>query len=154
MGYNPSNFKGDNKPVENLSYAMIYDFVRKIQLGTHYHVTLPTIDQWEYACRAGSTTRFSWGETFNGTEANYEGNVISPSGCTTEVDRFPPNAWGFFDMHGNVWECCLPSQDISDDICVGKGGAWNRKPAYCTYDFGLSIVREKNIGLRLVCEDL
>ena len=62
--------------------------------------TLPTEAQWEYACRAGTTTAYSWGDSISASDANYDENI----GQTADVGQYSANPWGFFDMHGNVWE--------------------------------------------------
>ena len=123
MGNNPSSFKGDDLPVENISWNDCQEFCRKCtQLGLS--VQLPMEAQWEYACRAGSTTAYSWGNSLNGDMANCDGNY--PYGTKTRgnnlektapVASYKPNAWGLYDMHGNVWEWC---QDWKADYPSGS----------------------------------
>ena len=108
MGNNPSHFKGADRPVEQVSWNDAVDFCKKltemekkagrVPEGMSYQ--LPTEAQWEYACRAGTTTAFSWGNDINSTNANY--NYIIRQ--TRDVGNYAANPWGFFDMHGNVWE--------------------------------------------------
>ncbi|MBC8328931.1 MAG: formylglycine-generating enzyme family protein [Planctomycetes bacterium] len=147
MGNAPSNFKGDDLPVERVSWDDCQEFLRKA--GEGYR--LPTEAEWEYACRAGTTTPFSFGATISTDQANYDGNYTYGSGRkgvyrqkTTPVGSFPANAWGFHDMHGNVWEWCqdrygaYPSGPVTDpkgpssgDSVVLRGGSWPYFPRYC-----------------------
>ena len=143
MGNNPSNFKncGDNCPVEEVSWNDVQDFIRKLNQregGSKYR--LPTEAEWEYAARAGTTTRFSFGDDEGrlGEYAWYSGN----SGRKTHsVGQKTPNAWDLYDMHGNVWEWCqdwygdYPSGSVTDSIGpssgsrrVIRGGSWGNKP--------------------------
>jgi formylglycine-generating enzyme len=105
----------------------------------------PTEAQWEYACRAGTTTPFHFGETISTDQANYDGNYPYGKGKkgiyrkkTTPVGSFPANAWGLFDMHGNVWEWCAdwygpyPRGDVTNPVGppggsarVDRGGSWD-----------------------------
>jgi acyl carrier protein len=105
MGSNPSYFRGSKKlPVEQVSWDDCQVFIQKLNgmnvVPTGYCFSLPTEAQWEYACRAGTTTPYHWGDTLNGDKANCNGNT------TTEVGSYPANAWGLHDMHGNVHEWC------------------------------------------------
>lgn len=117
MGENPSRFKGKNLPVENVplrdesAKSDITRFLAALNRKTGKKFTLPTEAQWEYACRAGTTTPFHFGKTLNGSEANCDGNF--PNGTDTkgpsldktcEVGKYLANPWGLHDMHGNVWE--------------------------------------------------
>ena len=144
-GKNPSHFKGADLPVESVSWDDVAAFCRKTGLQ------LPTEAQWEYACRAGSGTAYSWGVSLNGTEANCDG--YSPCGTTTKgpvrqktlrAGRYAPNAWGLLDMHGNVWEWCAdrygnyPSGSVVDPAgsssgasYIYRGGGWNSKARNC-----------------------
>jgi sulfatase modifying factor 1 len=147
MGGNPSRFKGDNRPVEMVSWDDCQEFVKK--LGKRFR--LPTEAEWEYACRAGTTTPFHFGETISTDQANYNGNYTYGRGKkgvfrekTTSVGSFPANPWGLFDVHGNVWEWCqdwfgdYPTEDKKDPVGsntgtarVLRGGSWNGAPGYC-----------------------
>ena len=103
IGDNPSKFKGAKLPVENLSWDDAVEFCQALnrkerRLGWNFG--LPTEAQWEYACRAGTTTAYSWGDIIASTNANYDQNI----GRTSNVGDYPENPWGFFDMHGNVRE--------------------------------------------------
>src|SRR5262249_43140137 len=111
MGKNPSRFKGEkNLPVEMVTWDDCQKFIKKLQAkdkgGKAYR--LPTEAEWEYACRAGTTTPFHFGETISTEQANYDGNSVYGNGNkgafrkkTTPVGTFPGNAWGLHDMHGN-----------------------------------------------------
>jgi len=105
MGTNPSQFKGATNPVEMVSWNDAAEFCRKLSEKTRQAVRLPTDAEWEYACRAGTQTMFSFGNNASalGDYAWWDGN----SGETTHpVGQKKPNAWGLYDMHGNVWEQC------------------------------------------------
>src|SRR5438067_2695361 len=114
MGDNPSHFKGDkNLPVESVTWNQCQEFVKKLRDKDKKTYRLPTEAEWEYACRAGTTTPFSFGETLAVTQANYDfgspygsGKPSSPLKKTTPVDKYPPNPWGLYDMHGNVYNWC------------------------------------------------
>jgi len=141
MGSNPSKFKGADRPVEEVSWNDVTLFCKKLteierragRLSDGMAYQLPTEAQWEYACRAGTTTAFSFGESLTSRQANIRGGP----GETTEVGTYPANPWGFHDMHGNVWEWCAdwygdyPSGAARDPVgpaggsCrVGRGGSW------------------------------
>ena len=151
-GSNPSEFKkGDRYPVEQVSWEDAMDFCRKLtkqersagRLPMGYEYTLPTEAQWEYACRAGTTTPFSFGSTLNGDKAHCNGNYPYGMGkekylaSTTSVGSYAPNAWGLYDMHGDVWEWCrdsygdYPTGSVTDPVGpssgsrrVLRGGSW------------------------------
>jgi formylglycine-generating enzyme required for sulfatase activity len=116
-GNNPSRFVGDPMlPVERVSWDDITKvFLPELQalLGTAVRVQLPSEAQWEYACRAGTTTPFWFGETITTAQVNYDGNHPYGKGAkglyrqrTVPVASLPANSWGFYEMHGNVWEWC------------------------------------------------
>jgi formylglycine-generating enzyme required for sulfatase activity len=120
MGSNPSRFKGTNRPVETVSWEEVQEFIAKLnarEAGERYR--LPTEAEWEYACRAGSKTAYSFGEddSLLGEYAWYDGN----SGNETHpVGEKLANGWGLHDMHGNVWEWC---QDwYHSKYCRGRAG--------------------------------
>ncbi len=113
MGVNPSHFEGDLNPVECVSWNDAVEFCKKLSAKTRQTVQLPTEAEWEYACRAGTTTSFNTGETISTDQANYDGNFTYGAGRkgerrenTVVVGNFAPNAFGLYDMHGNVWEWC------------------------------------------------
>jgi uncharacterized protein (TIGR02996 family) len=119
MGNNPSHFRGENLPVERVSWTDCRKLCTKWSQMDGQRYRLPTEAEWEYACRAGTTTPFHFGETMNTNQANYSGKYPynkSKKGVdrqrTTPVGRFPPNGWGVFDMHGNVREWCADWYDV------------------------------------------
>lgn len=175
----PSYFKGDNLPVEQVSSIEAVEFCERLSKKTGRTYRLPSEAEWEYACRAGTTTPFHFGETITSDLANYNGNCTyasEPQGkCrkkTTPVDRFQvANAFGLYDMHGNVWEWCAdpwhdnyqgaPSDGrvrlINSDTHLWlRGGSWYANPANCR-----SACRSlsgpggrhhnSSIGFRVVC---
>ena len=175
MGSNPSHFKncGDDCPVEQVSWNDTQDFIRKLNQkegGNKYR--LPTEAEWEYAARAGTQSRFSWGDDADCAKANY-GNVAllgeckgKNPGATAQVGSYPPNARGLYDMHGNVWEWCqdwkgvYPAGSVTDPTGpssgsgrVYRGGSWLDYARYCrsagrnSFDPG---IRFTGLGLRLL----
>ncbi|MBR8836694.1 MAG: formylglycine-generating enzyme family protein [Stigonema ocellatum SAG 48.90 = DSM 106950] len=186
----PSRFKGDNRPVEKISWYDAVEFCARISQATGNDYRLPSEAEWEYACRAGTTTPFYFGETITTELANYRGTDRKidetlykgsygegPLGVyreeTTPIGIFPPNSFGLYDMHGNVWEWCFdhwhenyedaPIDGSSLIIEIGendnqyrllRGGSWHYDPEYCR-----SANRSRdapdyvndNIGFRVVC---
>ena len=146
IGSNPSYFKGGNLPVENVSWDEAMEFCAELtkRLPSGLRASLPTEAQWEYACRAGTKTAFSFGNELNGDQANCDGNY--PYGTTrtgkyleetSPVKSYAPNAWGLYDMHGNVYEWVLdyygayPTGTVVDpkgpdtaSLRVDRGGSW------------------------------
>jgi formylglycine-generating enzyme required for sulfatase activity len=107
MGGNPSHFKGDGKlPVENVSWLDSMEFCRKLSQKTGRIYRLPSEAEWEYACRSGSTENFAFGSALNLRLSNYKSSY-SYLGRTTLAGSSPANAFGLYDMHGNLWEWCL-----------------------------------------------
>jgi formylglycine-generating enzyme required for sulfatase activity len=131
MGTNPSHFKGDNLPVESVSWNDAKEFCRKLSQMTGKEYRLPTEAEWEYACRAGTTTAFAFGDSLSPEQANFDGDFPYGGAAqgvnrqkTTPVGSFQPNAWGLYDMHGNVSEWC---EDWYHDRYNGAptdGSAW------------------------------
>ncbi len=158
MGGNPSHFRssGDH-PVEMVDWAGAMEFCRLLdrnaQLPEGWKASLPTEAQWEYACRAGTDTVFSFGDALNGKQANCNGSY-RPYGATIEgpnvestvpVKSYEANKWGIYDMHGNVWEWCFdkygktyygeeqinPTGPSVGSYRVCRGGSWRSEAKYC-----------------------
>ncbi|MEM9926886.1 MAG: bifunctional serine/threonine-protein kinase/formylglycine-generating enzyme family protein [Cyanobacteria bacterium P01_D01_bin.50] len=131
MGSNPAKFKGINRPVEQVSWDDAVVFCKKLSQKTARTYRLPSEAEWEYACRAGSTTSFYFKETITTDLVNYDGNYTyadAPKGVyrgkTTEVGKFPPNAFGLYDMHGNVNEWCEDTWHSNYKGAPNDGSAW------------------------------
>jgi formylglycine-generating enzyme required for sulfatase activity len=127
----PSEFKGANRPVEQVTWYEAVEFCARLSKATGREYRLPSEAEWEYACRAGTTTPFFFGETISPELANYDGNYTYASGSkgiyreqTTEVGRFPANAFGLYDMHGNVWEWCADHWHENYDGAPTDGSVW------------------------------
>ncbi|MFM6254344.1 MAG: formylglycine-generating enzyme family protein, partial [Dolichospermum sp.] len=110
---NPSRFEGANRPVEQVSWYEAVEFCARLSRIENKVYRLPTEAEWEYACRAGTTTPFYCGETISTDIANYDGYYAYGDGVTgvyqgetTKVGSFKANEFGLCDMHGNVWEWC------------------------------------------------
>jgi len=121
----------DQRPVEQVSWEDAMEFCHRLSLRTGRTYALPSEAQWEYACRAGTTTPFHFGDTISPELANYRGDLAyadGPQGVyrkqTTPVGMFPANAWGLHDMHGNVWEWCLDEWHDSYEGAPTDGRAW------------------------------
>ena len=157
MGDNPSRFKGADRPVEQVSWNDAQAFLKNFRsLGDFGNLTprLPTEAEWEYAARAGTTTPFFFGETISVDQANYDGNYTYGKGNkgvyreqTTDVGSFPPNDFGLYDLHGNVWEWVADTYhdnykgaptdgSVWGNLGDGKakvlrGGSWDSNPDTC-----------------------
>ena len=140
MGDNPANFKGDDLPVEQVSWEDCQKFLAKLKekAGQGMTCRLPTEAEWEYACRAGSTAAYCFGDDEGGL-GEYAWYTANSDTKTHPVGQKKPNAWGLYDMHGNVWEWCAdrydywyygesPAEDpkgpAAADSRVVRGGAW------------------------------
>ena len=167
MGYNPSHFKGNDRPVEKVSWDEAVEFCQRLSKQTVKEYRLPTEAEWEYACRAGKTTPYHFGENITDKLANYDCNV----NATTSVRQFLPNVFGLYDMHGNVWEWC---QDDWHDNYQGaptdgsaralklkygkykvvRGGSLASDPNFCRSAIRFRDSRDlrlRYIGFRVVC---
>lgn len=180
MGNNPSSFKDDpNNPVEQVSWDDAQAFIEKLrQQIPGLPAKLPTEAQWEYACRAGTTTPFSFGDNITPEQVNYDGNSPYAGGKkglyrqkTVPVKSLPANSWGLYEMHGNVWEWCqdvwsekLMAEPVTDPQGVAggdkagvmrviRGGSWHDSGGFCrsaSRDWLEPDVRLSFLGLRLV----
>jgi formylglycine-generating enzyme required for sulfatase activity len=199
----PSFFRGDRLPVETISWDQAVEFCRRLSKVTGLNCRLPSEAEWEYACRARTTSPFHFGATLTPELANYcgtggavcgmnEGKDISsetydgvpyPSGAygkgpegefrngTVEAGSFPPNRFGLFQMHGNVWEHCLDTgladyrhipTDGSPHVGpqsrrVLRGGSWSHNPAICRSAYRDSMLAHSvgwqgRVGLRVACD--
>ena len=172
----PSRFKGDNLPVECVSWNHTQEFCARLSRKTNQTYRLPSEAEWEYACRGGTTTPFYFGETISTGLANYHGNYTYGGGAkgeyrgkTTEVGKFPANPCGLYDMCGNVWEWCedewhgnyinAPTDGSawsngSNNYMSLRGGSWINTPRFCRSAYRLNDSRGSPyyfIGFRVVC---
>lgn len=172
---NPSYFKGDERPVERISWYDAWEFCARLNFRINFTAgrdyRLPSEAEWEYACRAGTTTPFYFGETITTDLANYDGNSTYGNAPkrehrqgqeTTTVGSFPQNAFGLYDMHGNVWEWCADTWhenyegapkdgsawlDVNDNhYRLLRSGSWLNTPDYCRSAFRTYYVA----GVRLI----
>jgi formylglycine-generating enzyme required for sulfatase activity len=173
----PCRFKGEHLPVERVSWQDAQNFCRQLSRKTGREYRLPSETQWEYACRAGTSTPFSFGETITTAIANFNGVHRfrnEPSGIyghvTTVGGTFPPNAFGLYDMHGNLWEWCADTwlddytssprdsssyQNKGSRYRVVRGGSWHEPPELCRSAIRLRVLQtdaEEVIGFRVVCD--
>ncbi len=137
MEENPSGFVGANRPVENVSWYDAMEFCRELSDREGVTYRLPTEEEWEYACRAGTTTPFHFGETLTYLNAVTDGEnpylskIKGPRATATEpVGSFPPNSLGLYDMHGNVAEWCLDVYKDTGDQHILRGGSGLGSGAY------------------------
>jgi formylglycine-generating enzyme required for sulfatase activity/tRNA A-37 threonylcarbamoyl transferase component Bud32 len=175
IGNNPAHFKGNNRPVECVSWNNAVNFCQKLSQKTGKNYKLPSEAQWEYACRAGTTTPFYFGESITPDLVNYDGRypyANAPTGQyreqTTDVGTFPPNAFGLYDMHGNVWEWCEDDWNenyinapINGSALISRskrklvrGGSWVGNPEDCrsaSRDYIILVLNYDLIGFRVVC---
>jgi formylglycine-generating enzyme required for sulfatase activity len=173
----PCRFKGDDLPIERVSWEDAQKFCQRLSKRTKQSYCLPSEAQWEYACRAGTSTPFSFGETitteivnfngehrFRGEPRGIYGHVPTPGGT------FPPNPFGLYDMHGNLWEWCADNwlddytstprdggsyQNRESRYRVVRGGSWHEPPELCRSATRLRVLQsdsEETIGFRLVCD--
>jgi formylglycine-generating enzyme required for sulfatase activity len=137
MSENPSEFKGDDLPVEHVSWDDAVEFCKRLSAKTGREYRLPSEAEWEYACRAGTTTPFSFGNSLTSAQANFDGR--SPTNNAgifrqrpTPVGSFQANRFGLYDMHGNVWEWCLDVYHDSYNGAPADGSAWLGTSRYRT----------------------
>jgi sulfatase modifying factor 1 len=175
MGNNPSHFKegadAPQRPVESVSVGDVTAFLKKLQtlLPKGVVADLPTEAEWEYACRAGTQTAYWWGDDFDPARTNVDhtGNKDwNAKEGTTPVNRYPPNPWGLYDMHGNVWEWCAddrrgytaeaavsPKGSVDTETRVVRGGSWINLPGSARSacrDWWLVGFRDPNRGFRFL----
>ena len=173
----PSRFKGENRPVEQVSWYDAVEFCGRLSKATGKEYRLPSEAEWEYACRAGSSTPFHYGETITSELANYDASVTYASEAageyrreTTAVGSFPPNSFGLYDMHGNVDEWCadpwhgnyegapkdgsLWLENGDDNYSPLRGGCWNFSSRNCRSAYriyGSRDVINYSVGFRVSC---
>ena len=144
MGNNPSKFKdcGELCPIENVSFDDAQEFIRRLNLGNDgFEYSLPSEAQWEYAARAGTATPFAYGNSLSSLQANFNGNYPYSSTKnkfiqkTVPVGSYQPNAWGIYDMHGNVWEWTL------DTYSSYVGAPTDGSPNIVAADSNLRVLR-------------
>jgi hypothetical protein len=179
MATNPSRFKGSNHPVQGVSWNNAVAFCEKLSQRVGKNYRLPSEAEWEYACRAGTTTPFHFGETITTDLANYNGNYTYGGGIkgiyrkeTTEVGSFGvANNFGLYDMHGNLWDWCqdnwhsnyegAPTDgtawlDIEKNTNqrLLRGGSWYYLPGNCRSAYRRSYnldFHDDHLGFRVVC---
>ena len=161
MGNNPSSrTKGAKLPVTNVSWEDCQEFIKKLNEKTSGGYRLPTEAEWEYACRAGTTTAYSYGDNLTKSDANIDGDSIKA------VGSYRPNAFGLYDMHGNVWEWCndwygsLQDGEVTDPkgaatgiSRVLRGGSFNNnesKARSSNRNNNTPTNRGTDLGFRLV----
>ncbi len=173
---NPSGFKGVNRPVEQVSWDDAIEFCARLSQKTGRNYRLPSESEWEYACRAGTTTPFHCGETITTDLANYNGNFTYANGVkgeyrkqTTDVGNFLPNVFGLYDMHGNVLEWCQDAwhdnyetapvdgtvwtKDVNNQSRLPRGGSWNGASWNCRSAYRYRHSRDyqdMSVGFRVV----
>jgi len=176
---NPAYFKGETLPVELISWSEAVEFCERLSKKTGKTYRLPSEAEWEYACRAETTTPFHFGATITGELANYDAtNIFAQEakgiyrGKTTSVGSFPANAFGLYDVHGNVWEWCADTWHENYGVAptdatpwitknaqnssyrVLRGGSWVNLPRNCrsaTRYGNVAGTRDGNNGFRVVC---
>ena len=145
MGENPSYFKGDNNPVEQVNWYDANDFCKILSQKEGKTYTLPTEAEWEYSCRAGTSTRYSFGDSESSLD-DYAWYTSNSYDKTHPVGLKKPNAFGLYDMHGNVWEWCRDGYDPgyynrgtimdpevwpNNESRVLRGGCWANDASAC-----------------------
>ena len=183
LDFNPACFKArfdsDRRPVEQVNWNHAIEFCARLSKLTGREYRLPSEAEWEYACRAGTTTPFYFGETITGELANYRASKTYAEEVkgeyrkeTTAVGQFPPNAFGLYDMHGNVWEWCADTwhdnydgaprdgsvwtENGDDNDSSLRGGSWYDLPDICRSAYRSDTFRRDDLikdgsGIRVVC---
>ena len=167
IGKNPSHFKGKNLPVECVSWNDAVAFCKTVSQKINITCRLPSEAEWEYAGRAGTTTRYYFGNNLSKEQANFNRNV----GATTPVGTYPANKFGLCDMHGNVREWCedywhgnyegapkdgsawIDENAEENKKRVRRGGSWNYNPKFCRSayrNYNSPENRYSGIGFRVV----
>jgi len=166
MGDNPSEFAGCSKcPVERVSWYEVNQFINKLNKNQSRKYRLPTEAEWEYVCRAGKNTAFAYGNSLYDSQAIISNNYSRPQ----IVASLTPNAWGVYDMHGNVNEWCTDwygnyskrsatdpvGHSSSTNRKITRGGGWNDQAKYCRCGNRSRVKPDlgdanNNIGFRLV----
>ncbi|MGB3491105.1 MAG: SUMF1/EgtB/PvdO family nonheme iron enzyme [Elainellaceae cyanobacterium] len=168
LNSNPFRFKGDDRPAEKVSWHDAIEFCARLSQATGRDYRLPSEAEWEYTCRAESTTDYAFGDTITHELANYYGGDRPNE--TTPVGSFPPNAFGLYDMHSNVWEWCLDpwhgnynnaptdgrvwEEGGDRTYRVVRGGCCYNLPRNCRSairDYYLPDTRDTYNGFRVVC---
>ena len=170
---------GDDLPVDHVSFEQAQAFCARLSEREGRIYRLPTEAEWAYACRAGTTTPFAFGETISSAQANFDGTYTYGPGrvgqyraATMPVASFPPNRWGLHDMHGNVWEWCNPQPSTSVSATsfstgslglaggaltghILRGGSWRSRPSACrSANRVIGTVEDTpgNVGFRVVMD--
>jgi formylglycine-generating enzyme required for sulfatase activity len=163
------SWKSDKLPITSVPWEDAIEFCARLSILTGKNYRLPSEAEWEYACRAGTTTNYSFGDTLPENQANFylmgRENVLMP------VGQFPPNAFGLYDMHGNVWEWCQDNYQNNyngaptdgsawlgnSKYHVLRGGSWLDIPWRCRSayrGYGADVKFCYDIGFRVVCSSI
>jgi formylglycine-generating enzyme required for sulfatase activity len=132
----PCRSQGDPHPADRISWKAAVEFCQRLSKITGHVYRLPAEAEWEYACRAGTASAFSCGSTITTSLANYVGEYsyrLEPKGVyrhgSTPVGTFPPNGFGLYEMHGNVWEWCADAWHEDYTGAPADGSAWEEQRA-------------------------